>query len=487
MFTSLRWRLWLSYAFLIGTVLGILATALIAFLLFSPTIERATFQRLDIASATVGRLLLRAETNPRTIPTERLQEALGRADELVDARILILQGGQIIADSRSDQAPAVSSTDTVQIERPRGVLRDNAGNFWLYQARALDGFAVMVMTPRPRRLPGVLYLFSDELLSPFALAGAVALLLALILAWLMARWISAPLNRMADAAHGVSQGKYDTIRLEGPREVKELAASFNEMTRRVDASRKSQRDFVANVSHELKTPLTSIQGFAQAILDGTVVGRDALQQAAEVIYAEASRMHRLVIDLLDLARIDAGTLEFSRTTVDLVRMLQLVADKFVPQANQSQVALVTEMESLPEIIGDRDRLAQVFTNLVDNALKYTPAHGQVRILAHRINSDVEIRITDTGPGIPPEELPRIFERFYQLDKSRRGGRGRGVGLGLAIAHEIVQAHNGHLRVESQFGAGSAFIVSLPIVRPDDTTLAARRRSKSSQETIARGR
>jgi two-component system sensor histidine kinase ResE len=136
------------------------------------------------------------------------------------------------------------------------------------------------------------------------------------------------------------------------------------------------------------------------------------------------------------------------------------------------VALATDFGTLPDIIGDGDRLAQVFNNLVDNSLKHTPVGGRVTVSARAERDQVRISVIDTGPGIPPEGLARIFERFYQLDKSRQGGPAHGVGLGLAIAKQIVQAHGGELKAKSQVGHGSTFTVWLPVARPDDPTLAS---------------
>jgi two-component system sensor histidine kinase ResE len=265
------------------------------------------------------------------------------------------------------------------------------------------------------------------------------------------------------------------VGLAGPEEVRALGEAFNEMTDRVHASQQSQRDFVANVSHELKTPLTSIQGFAQAILDGAASTPEAQAKAAQVIYDESGRMHRLVLDLLDLARLDAGTADIARAPVNLTALLQAVGDKFVPQSRELKVKLISEIEPLPAFIGDGDRLSQVFTNLVDNALKHTPEGGQVTLRAHREVGLVMISVEDSGQGIPPEELSRIFERFYQLDKSRKGGPGHGVGLGLAIAREIIQAHYGTLTASSLEGVGSTFTVTLPVAQPDDTTWVAPRK------------
>jgi len=240
------------------------------------------------------------------------------------------------------------------------------------------------------------------------------------------------------------------------------------MTDQVQHSRQSQRDFVVNVSHELKTPLTSIQGFAQAIKEGAVSAPEELQQAARVIFTEADRMHRLVLDLLDLARFESGTVSLESSPVNIAQLANNTIDRFEPQANQAQVTLERQVEDMPLLIGDGDRLAQVVNNLVDNAIKYTPVGGQVSIIAHQVDEQAEIIVSDTGPGIPADFLPRIFERFYQIDKSRRGGSRRGVGLGLAIAREIVLAHFGSIAVESIPPQGCQFVVKIPFAHSDDS-------------------
>ncbi|MCK4962877.1 MAG: HAMP domain-containing histidine kinase, partial [Anaerolineales bacterium] len=341
---------------------------------------------------------------------------------------------------------------------------------WLYVSSPIgDQRWIILVAPQPTLR--ALGLLGDELMRTLMVAGFVALLLSTILAWLIAHWVTAPLRRMAEASISVASGEYDQkLTLTGPEEVQSLAAAFNEMVRRVQASRQAQRDFVANVSHELKTPLTSIQGFAQAILDGTAQKHEDQQRAARVIYDESDRLRRLVEDLLDLARIDAGQVVFERHTVDLGALLRSVVERLSVHAEEVGVGIESHLPDFPPLVGDGDRLAQVFTNLIDNAVKHSSEGGVVNLRGEREGAWVSIHVDDTGPGIPPDELSRIFERFYQLDKARSGGGGRGAGLGLAISREIVQAHGGRLVAQSVIKRGSRFTVQLPIIRPDDTTL-----------------
>ena len=180
-------------------------------------------------------------------------------------------------------------------------------------------------------------------------------------------------------------------------------------------------------------------------------------------------MHRMALDLLDLARLEAGTADLEMSPVDMGVLLRSVVEKFNPQAQKAGIRLQANIpEDLPALIGDGDRLAQVFTNLVDNALEFTPTNGQVTLSAVHAGGEMQISITDTGQGMPREALPHLFDRFYQVDasRSRAGGETaagrRGAGLGLAIVQEIVQVRNGRINVRSEVGQGTTFLIHLPI-------------------------
>jgi signal transduction histidine kinase len=471
MLASLRARLWLTYLLLIATILGVIGVSLFVFVI-RVTGYAAAENRLRVAAS-----VLTARVEDQANPTsETLARIAGRIDTNQKVRILLLDdSGAVVLDTRAGIAPgfpALKPPFQVQADDQLSpqFIRDASGVSWLYRIQPFDDTrSLMVAIPRPRANLNLQALLRDEFVLLGLRTGAVALALSLALVFVMGWWISNPLRKIAAAAGSVAAGDAHPIPLEGPTEVKQLASAFNEMAARVQTSLQSQRDFVANVSHELKTPLTSIQGFAQAILDGAASTPEALQQAAGVISAEAGRMNRLVLDLLALARLEGGTANLQRAPLDLAALLASAAERFTPQAKSAQVALQVQIQPLPGLTGDEDRLAQVFTNLLDNAIKYTGAGGVVRLTADRRADFVEVSVADNGPGLSPEDQARIFERFYQADKSRRGGAGRGVGLGLAIAREIVAAHGGTIQVVSALGKGSTFIVRLPIARPDLVT------------------
>jgi signal transduction histidine kinase len=458
MFSSLRSRLWLSYALLIVTALGIVAVVLFVSLLRNPILYRQTTERLKAVQTVV----MERESVPQSQP---ISVAAQKASHTFDVRVLIFSNDrQLILDTYSDQEVPLPFPEKRIISRSTPLVRDEKGAAWLYSIEKLsDNTYLVVALPRPRL--SIVNLFADDFLPLILQSGLIALLLSLVVAFLFARWIADPLQKVVVAARAMPSAEIKFVESQGPHEVQDLTRAFNSMIIRTQASQKSQRDFVANVSHELKTPLTSVQGFAQAILDGTADTEQARQQAAQVIYDESARMHRMVLDLLDLAKLDAGTADITMSPVNLPALLNSIREKFTPQSQKAGVDVKVEAAAnLPTLTADGDRLAQVFTNLVDNALKFTPIGGVISLSALVVNGEMQISVSDTGTGIPAEAQAHIFDRFYQADYSRRGGKKHGAGLGLAIAYEIVQAHGGRIGVRSRLGEGTTFDVFLPLRR-----------------------
>jgi two-component system OmpR family sensor kinase len=290
-------------------------------------------------------------------------------------------------------------------------------------------------------------------------------LIALVLAVFISRNIASSLQSLAEAAHEVARGNYAwRIPVKGATEVRDVAAAFNRISAEVHRTQQSQQDFLANVSHDLKTPLTSIQGYSQAIMDGTAKNT---ADAARIIHEESARLNRLVVELTDLAQLQAGQLSMSNVPIDIGLLAKSVGERLAVVAQQQGITLHTETGTMPEVLGDGDRLAQVLTNLVGNAIHYTPSGGEIWLRTRADGGGVEVVVQDTGIGIAEPDLPRIFERFYQVDKTR--GPKRGTGLGLAITHEIVAAHGGKISAASPGrGKGSTFTVWLPSSRVKTT-------------------
>jgi len=356
-----------------------------------------------------------------------------------------------------------------------GRFQHSDGSRWLVYSPPVPEFGqIRIFYIQPE--PTLLAFFRDFFFSPLLGAGVAAFLLSVLLAIWIASSVARPLRKMADAAEAITGGDYDQqLSLQGPEEVRRVASSFNSMASQMKMAQQAQRDFVANVSHDLKTPITSIQGWSQALLDGTATSEEERQRAAGIIHNETNRMARMVAQLLDLARIESGQIELSRELVDLCQIMTDVHRNLSVRAQEQGIHLTLEVMPAPPILGDHDRLMQVFTNLVDNALNHTPRDGRVHLTVRPHGEKaVEAAVQDTGRGMESEELSRVFERFYQVDKSRsRTQARRGFGLGLAIVKELVEAHGGRIQARSQKGKGSVFLVRLPVSDiPEGSTITS---------------
>jgi signal transduction histidine kinase len=297
-------------------------------------------------------------------------------------------------------------------------------------------------------------------LTPYLLrAGLVGLIVALVIAALVSRSLLSPLRRVIKGSGEVAAGNYSvSVPVSGATEVRELASSFNSMTAAVRGSQQTTREFLANITHELKTPLTSIRGYSQAMLDGTLSDDEGQRRAARVIDSESRRVLYLVEELLDLSRLESGQVEMRFEPIDLAELFARVIDIFSLRSQESGVELKTVLpDGLPSIRGDFDRLEQVLGNLLDNAFRHTTS-GYVELVAQRQGQVVEISVTDTGEGIPSEDLHRVFERFYQAEARS----GSGTGLGLAISREIVRAHGGEITATNHAEGGTRIRFTLPI-------------------------
>jgi two-component system, OmpR family, phosphate regulon sensor histidine kinase PhoR len=225
-------------------------------------------------------------------------------------------------------------------------------------------------------------------------------------------------------------------------------------------------EFVANVSHELRTPLTAIHGYLETLLGGALEEPEHARKFLEIAFRHTERLGRLVSDLTDLSNIELGKVSLRLEATPLDEVVDSVLTMIRPRADSGEVALSVDLPGdLPPVRADRDRLAQILINLVDNGVKYTPVGGRVAVGARRVSPVlVEVGVTDTGVGIPPADLPRVTERFYRVDRARSRELG-GTGLGLAIVKHLVLAHGGELAIESQPGRGTVVRFSLPVARP----------------------
>jgi two-component system sensor histidine kinase BaeS len=310
--------------------------------------------------------------------------------------------------------------------------------------------------------PGYLVLLrpqgSLESLSPYVwglvVAAAAGGVLAAIAAFLLARRISRPVDRIAAAARVLTGGTHpEPVPVEGAAEIATLAVAFNDLAAQLRQAQEAERNFLLSVSHELKTPLTAIRGYAEAVEDGAVDAREA----AATVAGEARRLERLVHDLLDLARINRTDFSVHNSEIDLAEVAEDAVRRYQQQADGFGVALHSVADGPAPAIGDADRVLQVVSNLVENALRLTPAGGEVRVVA----TPGALRVEDTGPGLAEADTERAFERFY-LHERYGLERQVGTGLGLAIVKELTLAMGGSVGVESHPGTLTVFTVRLGV-------------------------
>ena len=285
-------------------------------------------------------------------------------------------------------------------------------------------------------------------------AGVMALLFGVVLA----RTISHPVSELKSATQLVAQGELGhQVPVRSPDEIGQLTASFNQMSADLAKANQLRRQMTADIAHDLRTPLSVLQGYTEALDDGKLTGNSEIYQS---MHRQVKHLNRLVDDLRTLSLADAGQLSLHPMAVAPRDLLEHTVLIYAQQAEKQQVALELEIpEQLPQIKVDLDRLVQVLGNLISNALRHTPAGGHIRLTAENSQQQLVLRVTDSGAGIDPEDLPHVFDRFYRGDKSRSvNGES---GLGLAIARSIVEAHNGRIIVTSTVGQGTTFTITLP--------------------------
>jgi len=300
-----------------------------------------------------------------------------------------------------------------------------------------------------------------DILPRVTIAGGIALVISVAIAFVFSRSISGPLGQITRASEEMARGNYNQqIDVHGRDEVARLATAFNAMALEVSRSQATLRQFLADASHELRTPLTSIQGFSQAMAEGAIEDPADMAESARIINEETLRMRALVDDLLYLSQIEAGQVSMQPEPLQLDNLLQACVERFQRRAQEKDLQIKSDVPALPQVQGDVRRLERVFSNLLDNAIRHTPRDGTITIAAQAVNGNVRVGVHNTGSFIPPEHLPHVCERFYQVhDAADDEGH---TGLGLAIASEVVHAHGGTISAQSSQRDGTKFTVTLPL-------------------------
>ncbi len=287
------------------------------------------------------------------------------------------------------------------------------------------------------------------------------MLAALVAVYFITERMVAPLRSMSRAAKSFAAGKFDVrVPVTGSDEISELAQAFNNMAESLAATDEMQRSFVANVSHDLRTPMTTISGFIDGILSGAIP-EDKRSYYLDVIASEVRRLSRLVNALLDVSRMQAGERKFTMTNLDICEMARQILISFEKRIEEKNLNVRFECDSdRMEVFADRDSVHQVLYNICDNAAKFSAEGGDYEIAIRERDKKITVSVYNTGVGIPEEDLPHIFDRFYKSDKSR-GLDKTGVGLGMHISRAIIEAHGESIRVESEYGKWCRFTFTLP--------------------------
>jgi signal transduction histidine kinase len=447
----------------------LLASGTFAYLLREYQVDRERSRLEDVAGIYMVRVvrLARDGASLQTIAAQ-LDQSAGDAG----VRILLLDDhGAVLADTENDALLGHMYSLPPNPGRRPNVSQSTVGDKVFTVASFPDLPLRIAVVSLEQSLTNAWW----DTLPRLSMAALSALLVSIGIAWWLASTITRPIGQITRASEEMARGNLDPqLTLpETSDEVGRLSKAFTSMAHEVARSHRTMRDLMDNVSHDLRTPLTSISGFAGALVDGTLSGSEGAREAGRVIGEEAERMRRLVEDLLYLGRIESGDLSLQHDPVDLAELARAAQARFLFRAQESGINFEVHAPESVAILGDPHRIGQVLDNLIENAFKHTPPTGSVLVTARleggrvsgngsrspRARATAVLSVHNTGSYIPPEEAERVFERFYQVDKARAGSGARG--LGLAIAREIVQAHGGRIDLHSTPQSGTRFSVAIP--------------------------
>ncbi len=405
----------------------------------------------------------------------RIEGIMNALDHTQSAGVWIVdRDGRVVMASNS--AP-VARGELMRAETMQAVVTDQT---WFQRSKPVPGFGaptVAVSVLRGGEVRGVIFLtafrgvFQKAILDilEFTLYGsAVAAGILAVISYYLSRRIAGPVAAVDAAARRLAQGDFSSrVEWRSDDEVGRLAASFNAMASELERLERARKELLANVSHELKGPLARISGYLEAIHDG-IGGPEARDRHFTIVRREVSRLGRLVNDLLEFSRLQAGRLMLHTSACDLAPNLKRVAEVFEAPAQAAGVSLIVQIPPLLPIVEcDPGRIEQALTNLVENSITFTPAGGTVIVSAREEADALHVEVADTGPGIPPDELDRVWERFYKIDQARTPGCSQGgSGLGLAIVKQLIERQGGQVFARSQPEAGSTFGFRLRLRKKD---------------------
>lgn len=310
------------------------------------------------------------------------------------------------------------------------------------------------------RFVASLELIDDQINGVMAVSLTVSVFILLVVTFMgvyFVKSICVPLGKIGSTAKKLAKGDFsERIPVVSGDEIGQLSRAFNEMADELENSEQIKNDFISSVSHELRTPLTAIKGWSETLESG--YDPETFRKGMKVITGETKRLEQMVEDLLDFSRIQSGHFTLQLTTIDLIAELEDAILIYIDKAKKENISLsYNEPEFMCAVVGDKNRLRQVFINIIDNALKYTEAGGSIEVEAQKTDSAVTVSVSDTGAGIAPDDLPKVKQKFYKANKTKHGS-----GIGLAVADEIITRHGGTLEIDSELGKGTTVTITLPL-------------------------
>lgn len=461
----------------LGVIVGLLVVFEVA---FAVVIRSYYYQRVETSLYTRARSLsdrLSAEVKQDSFDFEssaweEVEHFQDKEREKMELQVLDA-GGNVLVSSTGFRPLADEKPDFVQALQ--AVQRNTDEDRGVWRGRNAAGEKITAMTVLVRYSDGTIcgavrYLVSMEkvdsqillLIAVMLLFGMAVIFFVMLSSSYFVSSILNPITEIGQAARKIALGDYDSrIEKRYDDEMGDLCDTINYMAGEISAAERMQNDFISSVSHELRTPLTAIKGWSETLRQGGAADEELMNKGLEVISSEAERLSGIVEELLDFSRMQGGhmTMRFGR--MDVLAELEEAVVLFRERAKREDIDLVyIEGENLSLITGDKDRLKQVFINIIDNAIKYSNAGGRVRIEAVQMGGNVQIVISDSGVGIPKSDLPNIKNKFYKANRTRPGS-----GIGLALADEIIRRHKGRLEIDSEEGVGTTVTITLPTAEP----------------------
>ena len=427
--------------------------------------ERELLVRSRELATIVSPILLKQE-DPRSVIV-----SFNQADRILGTEFWVMdKNGKVLAaaaDHLYCEGNTLESTDLNHLKQGHVSLTRG-------QSQYFKEAVIRVATPilNKKELLGAVILYApvagvnettSKMIQIYVGAAVLGFIIAALLGLLIARRITKPVLEASYVASKIAEGNFEErVRVLSQDELGTLGDAINNMTERLAKSERLRRDFIANVSHELRSPLTSVQGFIDALLENRASDEQERGKYLNIIQTETNRLGKLVNDLLEISRFESEGIIFDMGPFPISNVINRAVASLKPQLDEKKIYVRTALpKELPQCYGDEDRIEQVIHNLLANAIRYSPEEGKILISCRVADEEIYVEVADNGPGIPAEELTMVWERFYRVDKDRSRRKG-GTGLGLAIVSEIIKKHGGRVTVESDTGEGAAFGFTLPL-------------------------